>query len=160
VLAGIGSDMGFRANDGPLRARARYLFHRATFKLDYIYNEGLPGWLSPLDPVFSRVGFDMGILGLHKYLHYRRWFRRELADYLREALLEAQTGESVFWNRDSLKRMVEDHINGRSNHVGEINALLTLTALEQTLLRGHAQNGRMSRAAQVPELSVAVTNPG
>ncbi len=155
VLGGIGSDMGYRANDGPLRARARYLFHRATFKLDYIYNEGLPGWLSPLDPVFSRVGFDIGILGLHKYLHYRSWFRQALARYLREAVHEAQTRETAFWNADALKCMVEDHTSGRSNHVGEINAIFTLMAVERTLLRGHAQNGRMSRDMEVPELSVA-----
>lgn len=135
VLATIGSDMGFRAVDGQLLSLARYLVHKATFKLDYIYNDALPDSLSPLEPIFRRVGFGIGILGLHKYLHYRGWFRRELANYLHEAVTEAQAHQSGFWNPGFVKRMVEDHISGRRSYVGEINAVLTLDAIERLLFR-------------------------
>ena len=156
ALGRIGSDMGFRANDGPLRARARYLFHRTTFKLDYIYNEGLPNWLSSLDPVFTRVGFGTGILGLHKYLHYRRWFRRELASYLREVMQQMQTRQSVLWNHNFLRRIVEEHTSGRRNHVGEINAVLTLEAVQRTLFRGPVERDQKPSDSEGPALSVAV----
>ena len=160
ALGRIGSDMGFRAGDGPFRARARYLFHRTTFKLDYIYNERLPDWLSPLEPVLGRVGFGMGILGLHKYLHYQSWFRRELASYLHEVVQQAQTRQSAFWNPDFLRRIVEDHTSGRTNYVGEINAVLTLEAVERTLLRGHAGSERKSHDSKAPVLAVAAAERG
>jgi asparagine synthase (glutamine-hydrolysing) len=155
ALGKIGSDMGFRANDGPLRAWARYLLHRTTFKLDYIYNEQLPDWLSPLEPVLARVGFGMGILGLHKYLHYQSWFRRELASYLHEVMKQAQTRESVFWNPDSIKRMTEEHTSGRGNYVSEISAVLTLQAVERTLLRGRAGSDQKRHDSLLPILAGA-----
>ena len=136
VLGDIGSDMGFRASDGRLTALVRYLVCRSTFKLDYAFNEGLPHWLSCLDPIFRRVGFGLGILGRHKYLHYRSWFRGELASYLRQAIGEAGNRPSPFWNSGFLKRMVEDHASGRKNYVREINAVLTLEAVERLLFRG------------------------
>src|SRR5882724_3424381 len=136
VLGDIGSDMGFRASDSRLTALVRYLVCRSTFKLDYAFNEGLPHWLSPLDPVFRRVGFGLQILGRHKYLHYRSWFRGELASYLRQAIGEPGNRPSPFWNSGFLKRMVEDHASGRKNYVREINAVLTLEASERLLFRG------------------------
>jgi asparagine synthase (glutamine-hydrolysing) len=138
VLGRISSDMGFRANDGRLLAAARYLFCRTTFKLDYANNEGLPNWFSPFDPVFKRVGFGMGILGLHKFLHYRSWFRQELASYVRDAVTNATSQQMPFWNPDFLKRLIHDHTTGRKNYVREINAVLTLDAVERMLFRGFA----------------------
>ena len=160
ALGKIASDMGFRASDGPLRARARYLFHRATFKLDYIYNEALPDWLSPFDPTFGRVGFRTRILGLHKYLHYRSWFRRELAGYLHEVERQAQTCQASFWNRGVLKRMIEDQTSGRRNYVSEINAVFTLEAVERTLFRGHTKTDRKLHDPKVSGPSVAVAHRG
>jgi len=113
----------------------RRFFAEATFKMDYYNSEGLPHLLSPLDPMFRRLSSALGILGLHKYLPYRHWFRRELAGYVNDKLTDAQIRQMPFWNRDFLENMAKDHVCGRKNYVSEINAVLTLEAVERLLFR-------------------------
>jgi asparagine synthase (glutamine-hydrolysing) len=113
----------------------RRLFAEATFKLDYLNNEGWPNWLSPFDPIFARVTSNLKIHGLHKYLHYRRWYQLQLADYVQNVISDARNQQGQFWNCDFLRRMASDHIKGHKNYTLEINAVLTLEAVERLLLR-------------------------
>jgi asparagine synthase (glutamine-hydrolysing) len=114
----------------------RRFFSEATFKLDYLNNEGLPGWLSPFDPIFTRVTSRLKIVGLHKYLHYRRWYQLELADYVQNVISDALNQQAVFWNCDFLRPMASDHIKGHKNYTPEINAVLTLEAVQRLLIKG------------------------
>jgi asparagine synthase (glutamine-hydrolysing) len=134
-LGKLATDMGLVGENSGLRGLARKAYSKVTFKLDYLHNEGLPHWLSPLDPWFRRVGLGTGVLGLHKYLHYRSWFTRELAPYLREVLLDPGTLQGPFWNRGFLTQIAAEHTSGRKNHVLEINAVLTLEAVERLLVQ-------------------------
>lgn len=121
-------------NSGPL-ATLRRSFYEATFKLDYLNNEGLPHWLAPFDPLFKRVASSLKIVGLHKYLHYRSWFRRELAEYVNGVLAGARIQQSPFWNSNFVAHLADEHIGGRRNYVGEISAVLSLEAVERLLFR-------------------------
>jgi len=114
----------------------RRFFSEATFKLDYLHNEGWPNWLSPFESIFGRVASSLKIIGLHKYLHYRSWFRHELADYLRNVVNDSQIRQNQFWNRGFLSRMASEHINGHKNYILEINAVLTLEAVQRLLING------------------------
>ena len=87
-----------------------------TFKLDYLYNEGLPDSFVPLDPIFSFLNSRVPIFGQHKYLHYRRWFRNELASYLNEVVADAQTRDSPFWNLAFIQRLPREH-TGRTKEL-------------------------------------------
>jgi asparagine synthase (glutamine-hydrolysing) len=132
VLAAIPTDMGLGGNWG-LGSLWRRLAAKATFKLDYFSNEGLPHMLSPLDKVLNDLNSRKVLVGHHKYLRYRSWLRKELAHYLRDSL--AVCGQSPFWNAEFVRGLAERHIAGRSNYIREINAVLTLSAVERTLLR-------------------------
>jgi asparagine synthase (glutamine-hydrolysing) len=132
ALSDIPTDRGYRSEDGALTHAIRRLFCEATFKLDYIYTEGRV--LTPFDRFIGRLG-AVGVLGLHKYLPYRRWFRRELAAYVTEILTDGQTWRMPFWNSDFLRRMATEHIEGRANYVREINAVLTLEAADRLIIR-------------------------
>jgi len=135
LLSKIPTDRGqSRENSGPV-ATFRRIFSEATFKLDYLNNEGLPHWLSPFDPMFARVASSLRIVGLHKYLHYRNWFRQELAGYVKSVVTDARTRRAPFWNLDFLEYMAREHIGGRKNYVLEINTVLTLEAVERLLFR-------------------------
>jgi asparagine synthase (glutamine-hydrolysing) len=127
----------------------RRFFSEATFKLDYFNNEGWPHWLSPLDPLVERFGRRAGV-GLHKFLHYRSWFRRELATYLCDTVRKVRTRQSPFWNAHSLDHMANEHVSGRKNYVREINAVITLEAVERLLLQdlAHRRQGWTSQALQ------------
>lgn len=132
VLATIPTDMGAGGKGG-----AGHLWRRvsskATFKLDYISNEGLPDALSSLDHFLNMLSSRKIVFGHHKYLRYRSWLRKELASYLREAV--AACSKSSFYNADFIGRLAQQHISGARNYIREINAILTLDAVERTLIR-------------------------
>ena len=103
------------------------LWYRPTFKLDYWRNVGFP---KPL----SLIENWLGGAPQHRYLHYRRWFRTELAGYLRERLSDPHTMRSHLWNRRFLQDIAEGHVSGRNNYLREIDTVLTYSAIEHLLL--------------------------
>ena len=144
VLSEIPTDRGFAGDNSGLRFLSRRFFAEVTFKIDYYNSEGLPHFLSRLDPMLRRLSSGLGILELHKYLPYQHWLRRELAGYVSDKLADAQARQMPFWDSDFLGSMADDHIRGRNNYVGEINAVLTLEAVERLLFR--------DLASEVPDL--------
>jgi len=137
VLSHIPTDTGVVAKANGLSMTPRRILSKAVCKLDYLYAEGLPHWLSPFDRLFDRVDSGVRLFGWHKFLHYRRWFRRELADYVAGVLKEVQTRCSgAFWNSGFLETLAHQHINGCRNYVHEIDAVLTLDAVDRLLFRG------------------------
>jgi asparagine synthase (glutamine-hydrolysing) len=135
ILSKIPTDMGQMGNTRGLAAAARRIFCKTAFKLDYLNDEGLPHWLSASDSLFRRLNSGLGILGLHKFLHYRSWFQRELAAYVNEILRDARTQQSRLWNATFLQHMAREHTRGRKNYVLEIDAAVTLEAVERLLFR-------------------------
>jgi asparagine synthase (glutamine-hydrolysing) len=117
----------------------RRLFSEVTFKLDYLHKEGLPHWLSSLDPLIGSLS-KCGLLGLHKFLPYRSWFRRELATYVSDVLSDPYTRLLPYWNSPFLASIVPDHVHGRKNYIREIHAVLTLEATERLLIRGSSEH--------------------
>jgi asparagine synthase (glutamine-hydrolysing) len=137
ALAAIPTDRGLIYGDRGLGRLGRRIFSEATFKLDYLHKDGLPSWLMSAEPLLNALS-GVGLLGLHKYLPYRRWFRSELAPYVREVLTDAKTARLPYWRPKALDKIVEDHVRGRRNHVKEINAVLTLEAIDRLLLHRSA----------------------
>lgn len=150
ALAAIPTDKADLGGHGGLSALARRAHARITFKLDYLNNEGFPHWLSPLDATYQNTLAALGILGMHKHLHYRSWFRRELAAYVRDAVARAEAASGAFWTPQILRSLDRDHVAGRRNYVIELNAVLTLEAVERLLLRG------LSTESDVPASSPAL----
>ena len=134
-LGAIPTDQGRTATGNRRPAElVRRLYCAATFKADYWHTEGLPTWLSPAGPLLKVLAW-LGLLGQHKYLPYRAWFRHELSAYVQEVLTDSHTRRSPFWDADGLARLASDHANGRRNCLREIHAVLALDAVERTLLR-------------------------
>jgi asparagine synthase (glutamine-hydrolysing) len=133
VLSEIPTDRGFAGDNSGPGFLARRAFAEVTFKMDYYNNEGLPGKLSAFDPAFKFFAAKTRLTGLHKYLQYSRWFRDELAGYVNERIPAAQDGG--FWRPGFLRQMAAQHIGGRKNFTPEINAVLTLEAVERLLFR-------------------------
>ena len=121
-------------NAGLIDSLKRSVFE-ASFKLDYLHNEGMPNWLLPFDCILERIDSKVRIFGHHKYLHYRSWFQRELSNYVRDVLASARKQGAPFWNPDFLEKMAREHIWSRRNYTLEINAVLTLEAVERLLLQ-------------------------
>src|SRR2546425_1957788 len=84
------------------------LWYRPTFKVDYWLNVELPKSLSAFDALVSRLPASHPLVPKHRYLHYRRWFRRELADYVRERMSDPQLLRSHLWNRRVVEHLADD----------------------------------------------------
>ena len=134
AMSAIPTDRGFTGhNSGPLFL-ARRMFAEVTFKMDYYYNEGLPGKISLLDPAFVLFAGQTKLAGTHKYLRYSRWFRNELADYVRQSCSGPLAGAENFFDPDFIQTLAEAHISGQKNYSSEINAVLTLAAVGRQLV--------------------------
>jgi asparagine synthase (glutamine-hydrolysing) len=141
-LAAIPTDQGRTATGvGTLRELARRLYYGVTFKLDYWHSDGLPARLARAGPLLESLG-RLGLLGQHKYLPYRSWFRNELRAYAEEVLLDPRTRRSPFWSPDALRRVASDHASGRRNCLREIHAVLALESVERALMRPSAAASR------------------
>ncbi len=135
TLARIPTDKSYLGNSNGVVTLFKKLYSNVTFKLDYYNNEGLPSLLSPIDPVLRRLTkLNIG-LGHHKHLHYRTWFRYELSKYLLETFNDSQIRNNSIWNKNYLKKISEEHVDGRRNYVSEINTILTIAGIERTLLK-------------------------
>ena len=133
ILSDIPTDRGYAGDNSGAAFLARRIFAEVTFKIDYYFNEGLPAKVSAFDPAFRFFAAKTKLAGMHKYLHYSRWLRTELAGYVNEKIPAAR--QSRFWQADSLANMAAQHIAGRKNFAPEINAALTLEAVERLLFR-------------------------
>jgi asparagine synthase (glutamine-hydrolysing) len=136
-LGRIPTDRGLVWNASRATEAVRKLFCEVTFKLDYLHHEGLPHFLSPIDQLVGAVS-KTGLLNLHKFLPYRKWFREDLSKYAADRVAAARSQGLPYWDRKVLETIVSDHIRGTRNHLREINAILTLEATARLLLRGPA----------------------
>jgi hypothetical protein len=134
-LAAIPTDRGVKAGDGRLAATLKRLGTGIDFKLDYLDKEGLPGKLRGLDPILGALS-RAGLLGHHKYLPYRRWFRDELRPLLIDALRRDEAADLPWLNAEALGNIDSSHFTGRINGLSRINAVLTLEAVNRLLVRG------------------------
>lgn len=135
ALAAVPTDR--RVEDRHARGfrRARQLLTEVGFKLDYVRNYGTPHWLVPYDPLLEFANPYIKVFDHHKFLHYRRWFARELHGYVAESLSGSAVKQS-FWNPKYLMAIRDDHRRARGNYLQEINAVLTLSAIERTMFHG------------------------
>jgi asparagine synthase (glutamine-hydrolysing) len=138
ILKRIGAGLDSIPTDQGLLPASRFfssvasIWYKASFRLDYWRKDALPHWLTGFDDLLS--GLD-GILGSHRFLTYRRWFRDELAEYVCDQLRASRTLQSPLWNRRFIDQLADDHISGRKNYLPDINMVLTCAAIDRLLLR-------------------------
>lgn len=135
TLAAIPTDRGEGGNVSAVRRRLRRTYAEVTFKLDYHCSEGLPFGLAAMDPFYQWCNARLGIQGLHKFLTYRNWLQKELAGFAAERLVAAADAGLPFINPGAVSRLPGEHATGRKNFTREINAVLTLEAVQRLLLR-------------------------
>lgn len=142
-LNAIPTDMGLLGEEWPLFSWMRRIHGRITFKLDYFYTEGFPGPLrQPLESVVQRLGARGQLIGRHKFLRYRHWFRTDLADYVCDRLMGASKRQPQIWNPACLRRIGEEihAAQTKRNWTHEINLILTLEAVERQLFSSGTAN--------------------
>ena len=61
------------------------------FKAEYAYDYGMPQWVAQVDHLFAPLHLERIWLGRHKVFHFRVWYRDQLANYVREMLLDPRS---------------------------------------------------------------------
>jgi asparagine synthase (glutamine-hydrolysing) len=133
-IARIPTDRAVVYGDGGVSRLLARVEAEASFKLDYLQTDGLPRPLSKLDGVLHTAA-KVGLFGRpHRYLLYRRWFAVELSAFVSDALNDSSAVQP-YWDRAFVETMARAHAEGRGNYAREINAVVTLAAVQRVLFR-------------------------
>ena len=122
ALANLRTDRGIGGLNSPLTRGVLEFF----FKAEYAYDYGMPQWVASLDHLFAPLHLERLWLGRHKVFHFRVWYRDQLANYVREILLDQRSLNRPYVNAEAVRQIVEGHLKGRRNYTTEIHRLLTL----------------------------------
>jgi asparagine synthase (glutamine-hydrolysing) len=125
-LRRIRTDRGIGGNLPSWASAMRRSYLEFTFKAEYAYDYGMPHSIARLDSSLATLRLERLFLGRHKFYHFRVWYRDALASYIREMLLDGRTLARPYLQRDTLERMVKDHLGGTRNYTTAIHKILTL----------------------------------
>lgn len=134
TLFNIMTDLGFGGGSSFVFSKLAQLLFWFLFKAEWYYNEGMPHWFTRLDFTLRDFHPEKILLGHHKYLHYRMWFRDEVFAYVRDILLDKRTVTRPYLNGDFVQEIADDHIKGSHNYTNEINKTLTVELIQRLLI--------------------------
>jgi asparagine synthase (glutamine-hydrolysing) len=130
ALAKLRTDRGI----GGLNSVFTRGFLEFLFKAEYAYDYGMPQWIARLDHVFAPLHLERLWLGRHKVFHFRAWYRDELANYVREMLLDKRSLARPYIVAKEVQAVVNGHLRGDRNYTTEIHRLLTLELTHRLFL--------------------------
>jgi asparagine synthase (glutamine-hydrolysing) len=134
ALARLRTDLGFGGPAGSPMAGLYQRLQLTTMKAEYAYDYGMPSWAASADSVLSKFGLPHLFLGRHKFYHYRIWYRDQLANHVREVLLDPQALARPYLRRNGVEQVVEGHLRGKANYTVHIHKLLTLELIQRQLV--------------------------
>jgi len=134
ILGQIRTDRGVGNNSSSLMSLGIRAYYEFLFKMDYYFNHGMPQWLAKSYGVFAPLHVERFFLGRHKYNHFRVWFRDQLAEYVKDILLDHRAVSRPYLNGGHLETMINGHLSGNHNYTNEISMLLTIELLHRCFL--------------------------
>ncbi|MFO0699169.1 MAG: asparagine synthase-related protein [Nitrospira sp.] len=134
-LSALISDRGYGEQTNPFVARMIELSYKTLFKLDYAYFFALPHWLTRVDSFLLSLTGGKPVLGQsQKFEFYRAWYHRQVANYVKDMLLDSRTLQRPYYDRKYLEMMVLAHTKGTHNFTNEITKALSLELTHRILL--------------------------
>ena len=103
-------------------------------RVEYLFDYGMPQWLSRVDQLVAPLRLERLFLGRQKFYHFRVWYRDELSSHVKEVLLDPNTLARPYLNRSRVKEIVKDHVSGRGNYTLEIHKLLSSEIILRRLI--------------------------
>jgi asparagine synthase (glutamine-hydrolysing) len=136
ALRKIQSDRGVGGNGGRLSSALSRAYQEFTFKAEYAYDYGMPQPVARVDHFLSALRLERLFLGRHKLLHFRVWYRDQLAEYVRQVLLDPLTLSRPYLQKKTVETIVEGHLKKGRNYTTAIHKLLTLELLQRIFFDG------------------------
>lgn len=150
----IPTDRGLTGRGGGLLEAMRHGILEFLFKAEYAYDTGMPQWLAGLDHAFSALHLERAFLGRHKPFHFRVWYRDELAEYVREVLLDSRSVTRPYIERNGVEAIVTGHLSGKRNYTAEIHNLLSLELIHRLFLDFDWSNNSLEKRSAITTCSV------
>jgi asparagine synthase (glutamine-hydrolysing) len=98
----------------------------------------MPQAVARIDHFLSPLRLERLFLGRHKPLHFRIWYRDQLAEYVRQILLDPLTLSRPYLQKKTVEAVVKGHLNGTRNYTTIIHKLLTLELLQRLFLNAQS----------------------
>jgi asparagine synthase (glutamine-hydrolysing) len=130
ALARLRTDRGI----GGLNSVFTRGFLEFLFKAEYAYDMGMPQWIAQVDHLFAPLHLERLWLGRHKVFHFRVWYRDQLANYVREMLLDPRSLARPYLTPQGVRAVVNGHLKGNRNYTTEIHRLITLELTHRLFL--------------------------
>jgi asparagine synthase (glutamine-hydrolysing) len=130
-LARVRTDIGVGGTSNALVSRWFRTLQWVTNRAEYAYDYGMPQALAKIDRTLAPLHPERLVLGRHKFLHYRIWYRDVLANYVKEMLLDRRTLARPYLHAPGIQSMVQHHTDGRKNYTTEIHKVLTLELIHR-----------------------------
>jgi asparagine synthase (glutamine-hydrolysing) len=134
ALSRIRTDRGFSHSAHRITNQLHESIEGFLTRAEYAYDYGMPNWLARIDRAFQPLRLERLFLGRQKFCHFRTWYKRELAAYVREILLDSRSRARPYVNGTELESSVNAHVSGLRNYTVEIHKLLSLELLQRALL--------------------------
>jgi len=108
---------------------------------------GMPQWLARIDHALSPVRIERLFLGRHKVFHFRAWYRRYLAEYVREMLLDERSLSRPYIERKRLETVVDGHLKGNRNYTSDLHKVLTLEIVQRLFIDHRKTTAAVARSS-------------
>ena len=125
TMVRFATDRGHAGDKRRLWGKPLEWWQAITTRADYMYDYGMPQAMVGRAETIGNWKAERLFLGRHKYYHFRTWYARELATYVKEVLLDSRTLGREHLNRSAVERVVQEHTSAKANHTLEIHRLLT-----------------------------------
>jgi asparagine synthase (glutamine-hydrolysing) len=132
-LIAVPTDLGRLGQSSRPVAQLRQTFRRALVKAEYLTSHGAPDWMAALSARVSPL--ERAFLGRDKFQHFRLWMRREISPVVRDIALR-DDGLADWFDMRQVSRMVDEHIAGQANYTDELDKVMTVALIRQTLCTG------------------------
>ena len=103
-------------------------FKLRGFTSKYIFRKICALLLPPVIIKRKKAGFGVPI---------GKWLRKELAPYLKETLLSSQALRRDYFNKNSVVRMINEHLENKANHGSRLWALIVLETWHRVFMDNH-----------------------
>ena len=138
ALGRIGTDRALLHRPVPVVTKLRHLAREFSFRAEYAFDYGMPGWLVKLDRLSGPLRPERLFLGRHKFYHFRTWYRHDLSGYVKDILLDPRTLSRPYLDANRVQQAVEAHTRGTGNFTSEIHRLLTFELIHRRFIEKSA----------------------
>jgi len=129
------TNLGRFASPNPTLTSMAYYPFWVLFKIEYIYLQATPHWMTRLDRTLAGLHLERLFGGRQKWEAYRIWIKTHMADFVQSTLLNPQAEYTEYFDYATMSRMIRQHVAGTHNYMREINRALSLQLIHATLLK-------------------------